>query len=115
MKEAAPKKQKERKEVPESMIELAVDLAKLAMAEAEIQKALAVYRSAVDKAKTAAAALCEDWEGDAANEFEREQSTAYQWHMSIVDVITSFIQELERAIHTYQAYEEKIKAMIQKS
>lgn len=95
------------------MIELAVDLAKLAMAEVEIQKALAVYRSAVDKAKTAAAALCENWEGDAASEFEREQATAYQWHMSIVDVITSFIGELNRTIKTYQEAQERIKSMIQ--
>lgn len=95
------------------MIELAVDLAKLAMAETEIQKALAVYRAAVDKAKTAAAALSENWEGDAANEFAREQSTAYQWHMSIVDVIASFIQEMERAIRTYQEYEERVKSLIQ--
>ena len=95
------------------MIELAVDLAKLAMAETEIQKALAVYRAAVDKAKTGAAALSENWEGDAANEFAREQSTAYQWHMSIVDVITSFIQEMERAIRTYQEYEERVKSLIQ--
>ena len=97
------------------MIELAVDLAKLAMAEAEIQKALATYRVAVDKAKTAAAALCANWEGDAADEFEREQAEAYKWHMSIVDVITSFIRELERAIQTYQEYEEKVKSLIQGS
>lgn len=96
------------------MIGLAVDLAKLAMAEAEIQKALAVYRSAVGKAKTAAAALRENWEGDAANEFEREQNTAYQWHMSIVDVITSFVRELNRAIQTYREYDEKVKSLIQK-
>ena len=97
------------------MTELAVDLAKLAMAEAEIQKALAIYRAAVDKAKTAAGALRQNWEGDAANEFEREQATAYQWHMSIVDVITSFIRELERAIQTYREYEERVKSLIQGS
>jgi len=97
------------------MIELAVDLAKLAMAETEIQKALAIYRAAVDKAKTAAAALCANWEGDAANEFEREQANAYKWHMSIVDIITSFIQELERTIRVYQEYEEKVKSLIQGS
>ena len=94
-------------------IGLAVDLAKLAMAEMEIQRALAIYRSAVDKAKAAAAELRANWEGDAANTFEREQATAYQWHMSIVDVITSFIGELERTIQKYREAEEKIKGMIQ--
>lgn len=97
------------------MIELAVDLAKLAMAEAEIQKALATYRVAVDKAKTAAEALRANWEGDAANAFEQEQANAYKWHMSIVDIITSFIRELERAIRAYQEYEEKVKSLIQGS
>lgn len=97
------------------MIELAVDLAKLAAAELEIQKALAIYREAVNKAKTAAEALVENWEGDAANEFAREQANAYKWHLCIFDVITGFISELEQAIKTYQEYEERIKALIQGS
>ena len=70
---------------------------------------------AVGKAKAAAAALRADWEGDAANEFEREQANAYKWHMSIVDIITSFIRELERAIQMYREYEEKVKSLIQGS
>lgn len=94
-------------------VELAVDLAKLAMAEVEIQKALAIYREAVNKAKNAAAELRANWEGDAANTFEQEQATAYQWHMSIVDVITTFIGELERTIQKYREAEEKIKGLIQ--
>lgn len=94
-------------------IELAVDLAKLAMAEVEIQKALAIYRTAVDKAKTAAAELCANWEGDAANSFEQEQANAYKWHMSIVDVVETFIGELERTIQKYREAEEKIKGLIQ--
>lgn len=97
------------------MIDLAVDLAKLAAAEVEIQRALAIYREAVNKAKAAAEALLENWEGDAANEFEREQANAYKWHLCIFDVISSFINELEQAIKTYQEYEERIKALIQGS
>ena len=96
-------------------IELAVDLAKLAAAEAEIQKALAIYREAVDKAKNAAEALAENWEGDAASEFAREQANAYKWHLSIFDVITAFISELEQAIQKYREYEDQIKALIQGS
>ncbi|MDE7244336.1 MAG: hypothetical protein K2O18_10240 [Oscillospiraceae bacterium] len=94
------------------MIELAVDLAKLAMAEAEIQKALAIYREAVAKAKAAAEALLAQWEGDAANEFEREQANAYRWHLCIFDVIGGFLNELEQAIRKYREYDEKIKALI---
>lgn len=94
------------------IVELAVDLAKLGMAEVEIQHALAIYRAAVDKAKTAAAALRENWEGDAANTFEREQATAYQWHMSIVDIIMTFIGELNRARKQYEEYDKKIKSLI---
>ena len=94
------------------MIELAVDLAKLAMAEAEIQKALGIYREAVGKAKAAAAVLCAEWEGDAASEFEREQANAYKWHLCIFDVIEAFIDELEQTIRKYREYEEKVKALI---
>lgn len=93
-------------------VALAVDLAKLAMAEAEIQKALAIYRSAVDKAKTAAEALRADWEGDAAEAFEREQANAYKWHVCILDIISAFISELERAIQKYRESEDRIKALI---
>lgn len=96
-------------------IELAVDLAKLAAAEIEIQKALEIYRQAVAKAKNAAEALKANWEGDAANEFEREQANAYKWHLCIFDVISAFIDELERAIQTYREYEERIKALIHQS
>lgn len=94
-------------------VALAVDLAKLAMAEMEIQKALAIYRQAVDKAKTAAAALRADWEGDAAQQFEQEQANAYKWHMSIVDIITAFISELTSTIQKYQEAQDQIKALIQ--
>ena len=97
------------------MTELAVDLAKMAMAEVEIQKALTIYRSAVDKAKTAAAALLQDWEGDAAQAFETEQANAYKWHVCIFDIIDAFIRELENAIKTYREYEERIKALIHSS
>lgn len=96
-------------------IELAVDLAKMTMAEVEIQKALATYRSAVEKAKVAAAALRANWDGDAAQAFENEQANAYKWHLCIFDIIDAFISELERAIRTYREYEEKIKALIHSS
>ena len=93
-------------------VELAVDLAKLAAAEIKIQQALATYRSAVEKAKTAAAALRASWEGDAAQAFENEQANAYKWHLCIFDVIEAFISELEHAIQKYREYEERIKALI---
>lgn len=97
------------------MVELAVDLAKLAAAEMEIQRALAIYREAVNKAKAAAEALLANWEGDAANEFEREQANAYKWHVSIFDVVLSFIRELEQTIKKYEEYEERVKSLIQGS
>lgn len=97
------------------MVELAVDLVQLARAEAEIQKALAIYRQAVEKAKRAAEALLRDWEGDAATAFSEEQANAYKWHLCIFDIINAFIAELENAIRKYREYEEKIKNLIHRS
>ena len=94
-------------------VALAVDLAKLAMAEMEIQKALATYRQAVNNAKAAAEALCADWEGDAAQQFEHEQANAYKWHVNIFDVITAFMGELTKTIQKYQEAQDTIKALIQ--
>ena len=97
------------------MTELAVDLAKLAMAEAEIQKAVGIYHAAVEKAKAAGNALLENWVGEAARAFAEEQAIAYKWHLNIVDIITSFAQELNRTIEKYREYDEKVKALIQGS
>lgn len=96
------------------MIGLAVEVAKLSIAEAEILQAVAAYRSAVDKAKSAAEALGANWEGDARETFMAEQEKAYNWHMSISDIVSAFAEALKSAATRYERVEQEIKCVIDK-
>lgn len=94
------------------MVEWAVEAAKLIAAEAEIQQAIAAYRSAVEKAQQAGDELAANWEGDAREAFVEEQAKAYQWHMSIFDVVTAFVKTLLDTAAKYEEAEQQINEFI---
>ena len=94
------------------MIEWAVEAAKLATAEAEILRAVAAYRTAANRAKTAADALAANWEGDAQKVFVEEQAKAYRWHISISDIVSAFAETLKSAAAKYLEAEQQIKNLI---
>jgi uncharacterized protein YukE len=96
------------------MITWAVEAAKLAAAEAEILQAVAAYKEAVDRAKSAADALAADWEGDAREVFVTEQESAYRWHISISDIVSTFAATLKDTASKYQEAEQTIMNLIQK-
>ena len=94
------------------MIEWAVEIAKLAIAEAEIQEALAAYRAAVEKAQNAGNELAANWDGDAQKAFVEEQSQAYRWHMSIYDIVFAFAKTLKDTASKYEQAESQITSFI---
>ncbi|MCD7844861.1 MAG: WXG100 family type VII secretion target [Oscillospiraceae bacterium] len=94
------------------MIEWAVEAAKLVVAEAEILQAVQAYKDAVSKAKSAGDALAADWEGDAQVVFVEEQAKAYQWHMSISDIVTAFAETLKGTASKYENVEQTITNII---
>ena len=94
------------------MIEWAVEAVKLATSEAEILRAVAAYRTAANRAKTAADALAANWEGDAQKVFVEEQSKAYRWHVSISDIVSAFAETLKSVAAKYQEAEQQIKNLI---
>lgn len=94
------------------MIEWAVEAAKLAIAEAEILRALAVYKGAIQKAQNAGDALAANWEGDAQKIFVEEQSKAYRWHMSIYDIVSAFAKTLRDTASKYEQAENQITSLI---
>ena len=94
------------------MIEWAVEAAKLAIVETEIQQALAAYRSAVQKAQNAGNSLAADWEGEAQKVFVQEQAKAYRWHMSIYDIVFAFAKTLKDTASKYEQAENQITSLI---
>lgn len=90
----------------------AVEAAKLAIAEAEILKAVQAYREATDKAKAAGDALAANWEGEAQKVFVAEQENAYRWHISIADIVSSFASTLKDTASKYQEAEQTITNII---
>lgn len=94
------------------MIEWAVEVAKLGIAEAEILQAVEAYRAAAERAKTAADALAADWSGDAQAAFVAEQAKAYGWHISIADIVHAFAETLKDSSSKYAEAEEAICSII---
>ncbi|MBQ9459274.1 MAG: WXG100 family type VII secretion target [Oscillospiraceae bacterium] len=94
------------------MVDWAVELAKLAIAEAEIQKALIEYRQSVQKVKTAGDRLAANWEGEAQKAFVAEHEKAYQWHVSIMDIVASYMNTLKETAQKYAEAEGTVKSLI---
>ena len=90
----------------------AVEAAKLAVAEAEILRAIAAYRAAVNKAKSAGDALAANWDGDAQKVFVSEQEKAYRWHISISDIVRAFADTLKETAKRYADAEQRISNTI---
>lgn len=94
------------------MVDWAVEVAKLAIAEAEIQKALAEYRQTVQTVKAAGDSLAANWEGDAQKAFVVEHENAYKWHMSIMDIVMSYINTIKQTAEKYTSADDAVKQII---
>ena len=92
--------------------QLAVELAKLSIAEAEILKATAEYQKAVNSAKSAGDDLASNWEGEARDQFVAEQEKAYRWHMDIIDIVQAFSNALKATAERYRQAEAQIRSII---
>ena len=74
--------------------------------------ALENYRQATGDVKTAAADLASKWEGAAKDAFVYDQERAYNWFISMADVVMMIIMEARRCADLYQKAEEKINSML---
>ncbi len=94
------------------MVNWAVEIAKLAIAESEIQKALAEYRQTVSKVKAAGDNLASNWEGEAQKVFVTEHENAYKWHNSIIEIVMSYVNTLKTTAEKYTNADNAVKSLI---
>ena len=94
------------------MVNWAVEVAKLAIAEAEIQRALADYRQTVAKVKAAGDALAANWEGEAQKVFVTEHQNAYKWHNSIIEIVMGYVNTLKTTAEKYTNADSMVKSLI---
>ena len=96
------------------MVNWAVEIAKLAVAEAEIQRALSDYRQTVARVKSAGDALAANWEGEAQKVFVVEHQNAYKWHNSIIEIVMGYVNTLKSTAEKYTNADTMVKSLIGK-
>ncbi|MGN0802979.1 MAG: WXG100 family type VII secretion target [Candidatus Faecivicinus sp.] len=89
-----------------------VQIAELSAAAAKMNEALEAYRQATGDVKTAAADLASKWEGAAKDAFVNDQENAYNWYVSLTDVVYAIIEEARRCIDRYREAEERLKSVM---
>lgn len=94
------------------MTDLLVSYQQLVACADEMKKAMEIYRSAVEKAKSAAADLGSKWEGSARDAFMEEQEHAYQYHTFVVQGVVSTYESIIAAARRYADTERRINELI---
>ena len=89
-----------------------VQIAELSAAAAKMNEALEAYRQSTVDVKTAAADLASKWEGAAKDAFVNDQENAYNWYVSLTDVVYAIIEEARRCIDRYREAEERLKGIM---
>lgn len=93
--------------------QILVELRQIQLAIADMNKAMELYRDAVEEAKTAAADLASKWEGAAKDAFVAHQENAYNWQLSIVVVVNEMIATIRKAMDMYEQMEAAVKIIVQ--
>lgn len=91
---------------------LLVQVAELSAAAAKMNEAMETYRQATGDVKAAAADIASKWEGAAKDAFVADQDNAYNWYVSLTDVVFAIIEEAQRCIERYREAEERLKAVM---
>ncbi len=91
---------------------LLVQVAELTAAAANMNQAMESYREATNNVKAAAADLASKWEGAARDAFVADQENAYNWYVSLTDVVFAIIEEARRCIDRYRDAEDRLKAVM---
>ena len=95
-----------------AIVELLVQASELIQAANQMNQAMETYQDAVETAKSAAADLASKWEGAAKDAFVNDQENAYNWYVSLTDVVYAIIEEARRCIDRYREAEERLKGIM---
>jgi len=91
---------------------LIVDLALAAAAQAEMVKALQVYKEATDAVKQAADEVASQWEGDAKEAFVENETNAYNFYVGIREVGLGATDAVKKMLDQYTDTEAQIKSIV---
>ena len=78
----------------------------------ELEKAMEIYKAAVEKANLAAEELGSKWEGSARDAFMAEQAKVMKYHTWIEDYALEIIDEIAKSARQYQETEKKVNEII---
>lgn len=91
---------------------LLVQAIELAQAAMKMNEALENYRESTKAAKAAAEDIASKWEGAAKDAFVADQENAYNWYVSIADVVGGVIRLAQECLQRYQDAEERLKSIM---
>lgn len=91
---------------------LIVDIALAAAAQAEMMKALQVYREATDAVKAASDEIASQWEGDAKEAFVENENNAYNFYVGICEVANGAIAAVGKMLDQVADTEAQIKSIV---
>ena len=84
------------------MARFEVNVTEMNNAATKISQAANDFLNAAGKTFTAAQALAESWEGDSQVAFVQEQTKANEWYKKIVEIVNTYVTNLQNAAKSYQ-------------
>ena len=93
---------------------LIVDLALAAAAQAEMLKAIQVYREPTDAVKAASDEIASQWEGDATEAFVEHENNAYNFYVGICEVANGAVAAVGKMLDQVADTEAQIKSIVSK-
>ncbi len=77
-----------------------------------ISQAAEDFRNTAQQVFSAAQQLAGTWEGDSQVAFVNEQEQANQWYNKMMDIVSTYVESLQKAAEAYQKADEEAAANI---
>ena len=84
------------------MAQIMVTISEMQGAANKISQAANDFLNAAGQTFTAAQTLADSWEGDSKAAFVEEQTKANEWYKKMVEIVNTYVQNLQNAAKTYQ-------------
>ncbi len=88
------------------MARFEVTVSEMQNAANKISQAAQDFLSNAEKVMQSAQALADSWEGDSQVAFQNEQTQAFNWYKSMVELVNNYVSTLNTTARTYQEADE---------
>ncbi|MBR2942556.1 MAG: WXG100 family type VII secretion target [Clostridia bacterium] len=93
---------------------ITVTISELVGAANSIKQANEAFRAAAEAMKQAAAALAEEWSGDARDAFVAEQEQIDSWYKTMAEVVDGYIAAMQQSAADYQETDNEAANIVKK-